>query len=424
MRRIGLLLCVIGVMVFGLLNAVGAGAQQPASSCAQCHGPNGTQPVDMQAAWHQQHNFTDLCQTCHGGNGQSIDPVVAHQGVVCNPLLRTDAPCAICHPDNAAEMVAQYELSIGTAETSVCAPGGAATVAPPTPTLAVATPTPVQTTGATQQTVTPAVAVALPETPSPSFTPSLTPTALSTAAVSAGQPVTPPLSGWFSVLKFARGPLFRGAFIFFVIGMLFRLVQALRAGWRHRPATGKRASVGNIGLSFLRGLLVLPFIPWIKGTFWRSPVIYIGGGLFHLGLFGVVLFSKTHMSAWKGVVGFGWPVLPNIVVDWLSVIGILAMLALLANRIVNPVLRLISRGAEWLNWAFVFVPMLSGFILARRLWFPYEAMFSIHLLWVDFLLVWIPLSRISHWMFYFFSRAIHGVEFGKRVDQPVQPSAG
>jgi hypothetical protein len=29
-------------------------------------------------------------------------------------------------------------------------------------------------------------------------------------------------------------------------------------------------------------------------------------------------------------------------------------------------------------------------------------------------LIWIPLSRISHFIFYFFARAIHGQEFGKR----------
>jgi len=30
------------------------------------------------------------------------------------------------------------------------------------------------------------------------------------------------------------------------------------------------------------------------------------------------------------------------------------------------------------------------------------------------MMIWIPLSRISHFIFYFFARAIHGAEFGKR----------
>ena len=45
-------------------------------------------------------------------------------------------------------------------------------------------------------------------------------------------------------------------------------------------------------------------------------------------------------------------------------------------------------------------------------------LFSLHMLAVDVLLIWIPLSRISHFMFYFFSRTIHGAQFGKRAVTP------
>jgi hypothetical protein len=44
----------------------------------------------------------------------------------------------------------------------------------------------------------------------------------------------------------------------------------------------------------------------------------------------------------------------------------------------------------------------------------YEALYARHMITVDVLMIWIPLSRISHFVFYFFSRAIHGQEFGKR----------
>ena len=159
---------------------------------------------------------------------------------------------------------------------------------------------------------------------------------------------------------------------------------------------------------------MLPFLPGLKGAFQRRPIMYVAGGLFHLGLFAVVIFSQTHMSAWKGVIGFGWPVLPGVYLDWLAAAAIVAMLALLIYRIVDPVLRLISGPAEWVNWLLVFLPMATGFVLARQLWLPYEVSFTIHMLLVDILLIWIPLSRISHFVFYFISRTIHGVEFKSR----------
>jgi hypothetical protein len=37
---------------------------------------------------------------------------------------------------------------------------------------------------------------------------------------------------------------------------------------------------------------------------------------------------------------------------------------------------------------------------------------------VDVLLIWIPLGRISHFLFYFFARTIHGAQAGKRAVNP------
>jgi nitrate reductase gamma subunit len=104
-------------------------------------------------------------------------------------------------------------------------------------------------------------------------------------------------------------------------------------------------------------------------------------------------------------------------VDWLAAGSIAAMIALLIHRLVNPVLRLISGPAEYLSWLFVFLPMVSGYILTHHLWFPYEMAFTLHMWSINLMLVWIPLSRLSHFMFYFFARAIHGQEFGKRGAQ-------
>jgi hypothetical protein len=62
--------------------------------------------------------------------------------------------------------------------------------------------------------------------------------------------------------------------------------------------------------------------------------------------------------------------------------------------------------------------MVTGYIMAHHLWFKYEVLFSLHMISVDLLLVWIPFSRIPHFIFYFFSKTIHGAEFGKRAVEP------
>lgn len=223
---------------------------------------------------------------------------------------------------------------------------------------------------------------------------------------------------WDEILRFARGPMFNAALLVFVAGMLYRLARVILLGWnrdRVRPMGSKGLGVVK---SYLKALVVWPFIPWVKGTFGGNPITYLAGGLFHLGLFVVVLLGTAHVLVWKTLLGFAWPSLPLPIVDWLAAVAIVSMLALFINRLVNPVLKLITGPAEWTNWAVVFLPLLTGYLTTHHVLSPYEMSFGLHVLSVNLLLIWIPFSRISHFVFYFFSRTVHGTEFGKRGVTP------
>jgi hypothetical protein len=180
----------------------------------------------------------------------------------------------------------------------------------------------------------------------------------------------------------------------------------------------KGSKLGGVLMAYLKGCLVWPFLPWLKNTFRKRPVIYLAGGLFHLGLFTIVFLGTPHMLVWQSLLGFGWRTLPLPVVDGLAAATLVAMAALLVARLVDPVLKLITGTADWLNWTVVFLPMLTGYVATHHLFSPYEMLLSLHVISVELLMIWIPFSSISHFIFYFFSRTIHGAQFGKRAVNP------
>jgi hypothetical protein len=223
---------------------------------------------------------------------------------------------------------------------------------------------------------------------------------------------------WNEILQFFRGPFFRVALLVFVGGMAYRLVRILLLGWSRDKVPGRGSKVTGVVKTYLKGLLVLPFIPWVKRTFTPNALTYVAGGLFHLSLLLVVVFATPHMLVWKSLLGFGWPTLPFPVTDWFAAIGIIALVALLVDRLTHPVLKLITRAPLWWNWALVFLPFVTGYMMTHHLGFRYEVLFSLHMITVDVLLIWIPFSRISHFLFYFFSRTFHGAQAGKRAVNP------
>jgi Cytochrome c554 and c-prime len=101
-------LCVsAALVVLGLAFGRGDAAAQSQSRCADCHFANpGSVSASHLAEWDlSAHGRKDVgCETCHGGDGRSFEPFLAHKDILArtnpaSPVHRSNLPktCGTCH---------------------------------------------------------------------------------------------------------------------------------------------------------------------------------------------------------------------------------------------------------------------------------------------------------------------------------------
>jgi nitrate reductase gamma subunit len=145
-----------------------------------------------------------------------------------------------------------------------------------------------------------------------------------------------------------------------------------------------------------------------------SPVTYIGGYTFHIGLAIVVFLFAPHIKLIESLVGVSWPGLPSQFIDLVAVITIAAMVVVLADRINRPVKRYLSTFGDWFTWLVTFLPLLTGWLAVRHLLLPYTSMLALHILSVEILLIVLPFTKLFHAFTVFGSRWYNGAVNGHK----------
>ena len=176
----------------------------------------------------------------------------------------------------------------------------------------------------------------------------------------------------------------------FALGTLWRLFEIYTLGRkpdlavpRHRP-----------GASGLHTMFRRSMPP--PGMFKRSPVSYVAGYVFHIGLFVIVFLFAQHIKLIQGLTGLSWPALPAQFIDATAVVTLAAMLLVLVERINKPVKRFLSTFEDYAAWALTFLPVLTGYLASKHLLLPYTMMLSLHILSMELLLIFLPFTKLMH----------------------------
>lgn len=205
--------------------------------------------------------------------------------------------------------------------------------------------------------------------------------------------------------NFISGPLVWIAFVVFIGGLLYQLITTLRLA-------SKEKGVFQL-FSFKHGSRSIRHwaIPFRNHNTRTRPIFTIISYTFHLCLLLTPIFLAGHNVLLKKAFGFGLPALPDIVADLMTVVVILAAGFFFMRRLIVPVVRYVS---DWKDFALLFIvagPFLTGFLSYHQI-LPNKAMLTLHILCGVLWLAVIPFTRIVHMLWFPFTRAVMGSEFG------------
>jgi nitrate reductase gamma subunit len=209
-------------------------------------------------------------------------------------------------------------------------------------------------------------------------------------------------------LLWVRGDAFHWSLAIFVFGVTLRLLEIILLGRKtnlaEKRGSGVAGGVRTIFSRFVPNNAVLP----------RTINIVVAGYVFHIGLFISILFFAPHIVLFEAAFGFSWYSLPNAVIDFATIMAILGLIALLINRLTNPVLRLLTGFGDWLVWFVTLLPLVTGFMTFHHLVEPYPLMLALHILSVELLLIVFPFTKLMHTFTLFLARYYTGENAGHR----------
>ncbi len=207
--------------------------------------------------------------------------------------------------------------------------------------------------------------------------------------------------------EIATGPLVWLALLVFVAGSVYRIATML--------VRAKKDKVIYPYFNLRHGLRSLWhwLIPFNSVNMRRRPLFTALSFSFHAGLLITPVLLLAHNLLVQQALGVRLPALPEGLTDALTVWVLLAGGFLILRRISAPEVRNVTTWSDYLIIAIVLAPFATGFISYHQ-WFARETMLTIHAMSGALWLMVIPFTRLSHILYFVFTRMYMGSEFGFR----------
>lgn len=208
------------------------------------------------------------------------------------------------------------------------------------------------------------------------------------------------------IYELVRGPLVWIGFAGLLGGSLYRLLTL------GRQLMKERAVMPTMSAKFGARSVAHWLVPFATRNTRLRPGFTVLSFAFHICLLVTPLFAMGHAVLWQESWGLRWWSLPQGLVDVMTLVVILVGLAFMVRRYANLVTRKVSSWSDYLLMLLVIGPFLTGYA-AHAQWVGGDVMTTLHIVSGVLWLVAIPFTRLSHMLWFVFSRAFMGSEFGE-----------
>jgi nitrate reductase gamma subunit len=210
-----------------------------------------------------------------------------------------------------------------------------------------------------------------------------------------------------------------------IIALLFMAtVYALKIRWiLHFPQGKDRQAPGGYGASGAatgaKTSLLAIAMPWTMASTRNHAVLYAQFVIFHLGVAASIAMSFLIPYAPELMRGPGAVLALQALFALAALVGVVRLL----RRLSNPYLRAISSPDDYFSLALLIVWLGFSALAAPNRGETVEWPLTAYFLLTAFFLVYVPFSKISHYIYYPFARWYLGRTLGHRGSYPLVKGA-
>lgn len=221
------------------------------------------------------------------------------------------------------------------------------------------------------------------------------------------------------LLHFAEDKLQIAALSFMTV------VYALKIRWILKfPAGGDRqAPTGDPRTTSRKGALYSLFniaMPWAMASTRQHVFFYAQFVIFHLGVAASILMSFLIPYAPEWIAGKGAVITLQLLFGAALAVGIMRLIL----RTTDPYVRAISSPDDYFSLSLLLVWLAFSILAAPNNPARSETSLLIYFLLTAFFLAYVPFSKISHYIYYPFSRWYLGKTLGHRGVYPIKKGGG